>query len=346
MELILMRIIRFNPVTSSLKVEPHSFDDLYLLAIVISKGDTIEAKSTRRFRGHEKDVGEQKDITVRILVEKSEIDKNASRVRFTGKILGGHPEEFINMGSYHTVNIGPGDIVDIQKKEWKDYVIKRLKQAVADSKKPQLGIVVLDDEKALFSYVKGYGIDIISEIYSHLSKRLSEKDYAKARDKYFDEVIKLVNSMGVDIIVIAGPGFMKDDVKKYIESKHIEVNKRVVYAPSSDAERSGIREVMQGEVVAKLLANEHVRREFEYLNRFIMELRAGRAHSGMESVEMMVNEGNASAILVNDSIINDENAKRVLDSADRHGIRIEIFNSEDDAGIQLSNFKNIVCISK
>ncbi|MDE1851594.1 MAG: mRNA surveillance protein pelota [Candidatus Micrarchaeota archaeon] len=341
-----MKIIRFNPVTSSLKVEPHSFDDLYLLAIVISKGDVIEARSTRRFRGNERDEGEQKDITVRILVEKSEIDKNAGRIRFTGKIISGHPEEFINIGSYHTVNIGGGDIIDIQKKEWKDYVIKRLKQAVVDSRKPKLGIVVMDDEKALFSYIKGYGIDIISEIYSHLSKRLSEKDYAKTLSKYFDEVLGLVNSMKVDIVVISGPGFMKDDIKKYIESKHVEMNKRLAYAPASDAERSGIREVMQGEVVAKLLSNEHVRKEFEYLNLFITELRMGRAHSGIDGVKSMIDDGTANTVLVNDSVINNDEIKTVLDSADRHGIKIEIFNSEDDAGMQLASFKNIACILK
>lgn len=339
-----MRIVRLNGVTNFLKVEPQSFDDLYLLAIVISPGDKVEAHSYRRFKANERDTGEQKEVFIQLLIEKVEIDKGAGRLRLMGEIKGGHPQEFISMGSHHTINVAPGDIIDIQKEEWKSYIIRRLKQAVADSRKPRLGIVILDDEKALFAYVRGYGIDLANELYSHLSKRMKEKDFAKQRNEYFNEIISSINNMSVDLVIVAGPGFTKDDIKRYMADNHIEVKKRLSYMPASDAERSGIREVMRSNAVAELLESEHVKKEFEYLNTFLQELRLGKAHYGPDNVAKAFQEDRPERVLVNDSAINSESIKKVLDLADKKGVKIEIFNSEDDAGIQLKNFKDIACI--
>ncbi len=339
-----MRIIRLNPVSNALKLEPESFDDLYLLAIIISAGDRVEAHTYRRFKAHETDVGEQKEVVIKITVEKIEIDKSAGRLRLIGKIISGHPAEFISMGSHHTINVANGDVIDIEKDEWKDYILKRLRQAQQEARKPKLGIIVMDDEKALISYIKGYGIDIVTELYSRLSKRMKEKDYGKQRAQYFNDIIKAVENMSVDIIIIAGPGFTKDDLKKYISDMNIEIKKRLVYASASDAERSGIREVMKSGTVGELLENEHVKKEFEYLNRFLAGLRAGISMSGIEKVLDAIRNSRPERILVNDSVINEDEIKKVLDVADKHGIRIEIFNADDDAGMQLKNFKNIVAI--
>ncbi len=339
-----MRIIRFNNVSNFLKVEPQSIDDLYVLAIIISKNDVVEAHTTRRFRPSEGDIGEQKDVMIRITVERSEIDKNAGRLRLSGRIVSGKPEEFVTLGSYHTLNIAAGEIIDVQKTEWKDYILKRIKQAVLESRKPRLGIIVLDDEKALVSYIKGYGIEIVAELYSRLSKRMKMKDFEKQREEYFMSIIDAANNMSVDIVVLAGPGFTKDDIKKYMSDKGIEVKKRLVYAPASDAERSGIREVMQSDTVSKVLENEHVKKEFEYINRLMMGIRSGSSFHGAENVRSHLDRHLVSAILVNDDIINDETVKEILDSADKIGIRIEIFNSQDDAGIQLKNFGGIATV--
>ena len=87
-----------------------------------------------------------------------------------------------------------------------------------------------------------------------------------------------------------------------------------------------------------------MKREFEYINRLLLEVRAGIAIYGTEKLLEGLGKKDMSAILVNDDIINDEKVKEVLDKADKLGIRIEIFNAEDDAGIQLKNFSGIAAI--
>jgi len=129
---------------------------------------------------------------VEVEVEKSEVDKNAQKLRVSGKIRSGRPAEFVRLGSYHTINIGEGDTLTIQKEDWKGYVLSMIKRVVSDSKKQKLGVIAMDDEKATFAYVRGYGIDIITEIHSRLSKRMKEADYDKARSLYFEDIIKVL----------------------------------------------------------------------------------------------------------------------------------------------------------
>jgi protein pelota len=341
-----MKVLKFNDAENSLKVQIDSFDDLYLMARLISKDDKVEGRSFRRFKPSEDDKGEQKEVYIKINVEKTDLDKGANKLRLTGKIISGHPEEFIKFNSYHTINVGQRDIITIEKQEWKDYIIRRIKQAVADTKKPKLGVIAIDDEKATIAYIKGYGIDIISEIYSHLSKRLKEADFAKARDAYFDEIISSINNMEVDIVVIAGPGFMKDDIKKYIEEKRISTGKKLLYVTASDAERSGVREAAHSNAVLNAIEQDHLKDEFILLNTFMNGIQVNASFYGYENVKKALEEYKAGIVIVNDNVLNDKDIQTLLDIADMNKVPINIFNSDDEAGQQLSNFKSIAAISK
>jgi protein pelota len=175
---------------------------------------------------------------------------------------------------------------------------------------------------------------------------MKEKDFEKQKLKYFDEVIGFISRLEVDIVILAGPGFMKEDIKKYIAEKGVKIEKKLFYATSSDAERSGIREVMQSAETAKILESEHVKKEFEYLNIFFSTLPTGKSVSGVVKVRKALDEYQIGVLMVNDSVINKEEIKELLDIADKSGVKIEIFNSDDEAGKQLAGFKDIAGIEK
>ncbi len=338
-----MRVISFNEVTNTLRLEPESFDDLYLLARVITVEDKVGAWSYRRFRPSETDIGEQKEVFVILSVEKVEIDRDASRLRVTGKIESGKPQEFVKIRSYHTLNIAPADQIEIVKLEWKSYILKRIKQAVEEAKKPKLGIIAVDDEKATVAYIKGYGIEIVTELYSHLSKRMKEKEYEKTRIAYFNDLINTASRMSVDMVVIAGPGFTKDDIKKYVDERG-GIGKQLVFTAASDAERSGIREVMRSDVASKIMEGEHVKKELDYLNKFFIGLRVGKSVYGLDNVGSAIDQGRIGIVIVNDSVLNNSDIKGLLDKVDKENINIEIFNAEDEAGRQLEAFKGVAAM--
>ncbi|MEM3247461.1 MAG: mRNA surveillance protein pelota [Candidatus Micrarchaeaceae archaeon] len=341
-----MRVIRFSEETGTMKLRADSFDDLYLLQRIITAGDVVEAKTHRRFKSYEGDVGTQKDVTARISVEKVELDKGALSLRFTGKIISGRPEKYVRIGSYHTITISPNDEFEIQKAQWKGYILERIREAALETKKQRLGVIAMDDEKATVAYLRGYGIDVIAEIYSHLSKRMNEKEFAKQRANYFNEIINAINGMQTNHVVVAGPGFTKDDLKAYIEANNVKIEKNVLYAYASSAERSGVREALQDERIAKLFESEHVKHEFELLNTFLDGLRLNAAFKGRAEVKKALDSYDAAIVIVNDDLLNDAEVQGVLDEADAHRVKIEIFNSEDDAGMQLRGFGGIAAIPK
>jgi protein pelota len=341
-----MRVINFNEATNTLSIVADTLDDLYLLARIISPGDKVEAKSYRRYRPSESDEGEQKEVVVEISVEKIELDKNAERLRLTGKITRGKPEQYVAIGSYHTLNLQTGERIAIAKQEWPDYLRAMIRDAVEASKRPRLGVVAIDDEKAVFAYVKGYGISIAAEIYSKLSKKMKQSEYEKEKAKFLQQVAQKIKDMKVDTVVVAGPGFTKEDLKAYMQASRLELGKKLFWVNASDTEISGIKEALWSEELGKFLEKEKVKEEFDYINLFLKGLTFGASFSGVEKVRQAIESYQAGVVLVNDSVINEEDIKQVLKEAYVNKVPIKIFNSEDDAGMQLKSFGNIAAIGK
>ena len=62
-------------------------------------------------------------------------------------------------------------------------------------------------------------------------------------------------------------------------------------------------------------------------------------------VESAINSYEARIVLVNDNTLGAPVIQKVLESAERNRIKIEVFNSSDEVGTQLGSFKGIASIS-
>ena len=341
-----MRIMKFNQVEGTVKLRVETFDDLWAIQRVTFPGDSMTAESRRKFKASESDKGEFKDVMITLTVEKTELDKNAGRLRATGKITFARPMEYVSLNSYHTLNVAPDDIVTIRKAEWPEYMVKVLKDAVSDSRKPRLGLIVADDEKALPAYLLGYGIKFGNEMYSNLSKRMSQKDFTAAQNKYYEGILKEAKQMDVDTVIIASPGFTSQDVKKYAEDSNAMkgVEKRIIYEAVSNAERSGVYELIKSDKVENLLHRERIRREFKLMDEFLTGLSAGRSKHGNREVREAIDGYSASRVFVNDSVLGDAAVQEVLALAEERNVQIEVFNSNDEVGQQLHSFDDIACV--
>jgi protein pelota len=341
-----MKIIKFYESTGTLKVRLDTVEDLWCVERIVFKGDMVKSESKRRFKSVETDAGELKDVVIKIGVEETKLDKAAMRLRVRGKILEGRPLEYITLNSYHTLNIAPEDTIEIIKTEWPDYIIQVVKNAARDSKKPRLGIIAVDDEKALFAYLHGSGIQFENEVYSHLSKRMSQKDFTEQQNKYFNQILDFAGRMPVEIVVIAGPGFTKDDIKKYAEANSIlkKIGKRFFFFKTSNNERSGVYELIRGKEIAEILEGDRMREEFALMAEFLEGLESGRSKSGIKAVLDSIDNYDADRILVNDSMLAEEEVKNALSKAEAARIRISIINSDDEVGVQLHSFGDIVCM--
>ncbi len=341
-----MKVVKFYESTGTLKVRVDTLDDLWAVQRIIFENDLVKSESERKFKSNESDKGELKKVVVTVRAEKTELDKTAIRLRVLGKIVEGKPIEFIKLNSYHTINIAPGDVFDIIKSEWHDYMLDVVRNAVLDSKRPRLGIIVLDEEKAMPAYLLGYGIEFRNEIYSRLSKRMSPKDFQEQQKKYFDSVIDIIKDMVVDTVVVAGPGFTREDIKAYGENSGVlkKINKRIIFESISNSERSGVYELIKSEKFAKVLEKERIRSEFKLIEEFLSNLSTGKSKYGLENVGIALENSWADTVFVNDSMLGDPAVQKILSDAEKNRVKIEVFNSNDEVGQQLHGFKDIACL--
>jgi protein pelota len=330
-----------------MKVKIETAEDLWSLQRIVFQNDIIKGESERKFKPEDGSKGDLKKVFITLRLEKSELDKSAIRLRLSGKIMDAKPLEYVRLNSYHTINAAPGDIIEIVKEKWPGYVVQVVRSAVSDTKKPRLGLMVMDEEKTLPAYLLGYGVEFKSDIYSSLSKRMSQKDFTEQQNKYYEKILAVAGNMDVDTIVMAGPGFTREDVQKYGTDKGIiqKMGKRLVFYKVSNSERSGIYELIRSDAVAKLLEKERIRTEFLLMEKFLSGLSSQSSKHGIENVKEMIDDGLADIVIVNDSFIGRPDAQAVLALAEKEGVKIEVFNSEDEVGQQLHSFGDIAVLS-
>jgi len=336
-----MKIVHFDQKLGGMKVKVDTLDDLWHLEKVISSGNEVEAHSLRTYKVGGKE--EKKSVTIRVKAERVEFSKTANRLRILGPIVWGTPEEYIQLGRYHTIEIGQGDRLKIIK-EWKSHEIKRLREAEKESKKPKIRIIVMDDEKALMAILRAYGIEYGAEFYSAGSKR--DEQYDKRQQEYFGKITAEIERHP-ERFVVAGPGFAKENLKGFISKRNPELLKRIVFESVSYAERSGVNELFKRGVIERIMGEERFEKEMRLVEELITEIHkdTGRAAYGFEEVKKAAEAFAIGKLLVLDEYLRTDKAvEEVVELADKNKAEIIIVSSEGDAGAKLKGFGKIAAL--
>ncbi len=86
-----MKVLGFDRKEGRMKLVPEVLEDLWHLERVLEPGDIVSSSSTRVFKASEKEgeEGERKKVRIELQAEKIDFSKSASKLRVTGKIIGG-----------------------------------------------------------------------------------------------------------------------------------------------------------------------------------------------------------------------------------------------------------------
>src|SRR3989338_9122026 len=338
-----MRILKLDQKTCELRLLLENLEDLWHLERVLEPGDIIESDTFRTVKIGDRE--EKKPVHIAISVEQIEFSKSLNRLRMLGKIIRGSPEEFVQMGKYHTIEAEPRSKLDIQKK-WKIYQINRLRQAEKETKKPKLRIIVLDDEKALTAIVRGYGVEYGPEFHFAGSKR-DEKYEERARE-YFGKVAAEIEKHE-ERYVVAGPGFTKDNLKKFIEDKNSKLLNKISFESCSYAERSGVNELFKNGVIERVMGDERLAKELQLVEQVMIEINkdSGLAEYGLAQVKAAAEAYAVGKLLVLDELLRtSKEAEEVVELAGKNKAEIIIFSSESDGGARLKGLGKIAALLK
>ncbi len=338
-----MRILHFDRKLGEAKVLTENIEDLWHLDKILTAGDKVSGDSMRTVHVGTKE--EKKHVYVTICVEEVEFSQAVNRLRIRGKILSGSPEDFIQLGRYHTIDVEPQTKITISK-EWKEWQIARLKEAEKETKRPKLRIIVLDDERALTAIIKGYGIGYGHEINNSARKR--DKKYDEKTLQYFGEVMAEIEKHS-ERYVVAGPGFTKENLREFIKKKKPELLQRVTFESCSYAERSGVNELFKLGAIERIIGEERLQKEARVFEEFMIELRkdSGLATYGLKEVKSAADVLAIKKLLVLDTILRtSKEAEEVTESCQQRKAEIIIFSSESESGVQLKGFGGIAVILK
>ena len=134
----IMKIQKIDRTEGRIVIKPEIIEDLWTIERVLFENDLAKSRTLRKFKANDRDEGEMKEVVVTVKVEKVAFDKTSERVRISGKIVEGRPLEFIRLNSYHTINIGIGDVLEIKKEVWPEYLIKIVNRVHAGRRRGEI----------------------------------------------------------------------------------------------------------------------------------------------------------------------------------------------------------------
>jgi len=335
----------------AITVVPESLDDLWHLTYVLEPGDLVGGDTHRRIQRADDQMrdtgGEREHMYVTLDVEDVEFHKFANRLRVAGVISDCSRED--QLGLHHTLNIEERKEIEITK-HWKADQLQRLEEAVEATDQPDVAIATIEEGEAYIHTVAQYGVDE----YASFAGTTGKGEYANPREILFQELTEALGHLDVDAIILAGPGFTKQDAHDYIEENAPEVAENISMVDTSAAGGRGVHEVLKRGAVDEVQKNTRIAEESELIDELTTQIATeGKAAYGIDSVEEAVEFGAVETLLVLDDRLRQERAGEgewdvdvndLITKVERQGGDVTVFSHEFAPGDQLRNLGGIAAI--
>jgi len=326
----------FKGRKGEVKLIPENLDDLWHLKYIIEPKDIVFSWTKRIRESQDKLRSDKEKVTVRlgVEVEKVEFHKFANRLRITGKIVAG-----VEDSGYHTLNITVGKELSIIKENWKDEQLKRLREAV--KKKPETIIVTIEEGEAVVGVVRDWGVEECFDIKRSYGKESSE------RIAFFSEIVRQLESMEFKYLVIAGPGFTKEDFAKFVKEE--KPDWKIITCDTSAIGVRGFMEVLKRGVLSRIVGEIRLAEEAEYIEKLLERIaKDDKVAYGLDEVRRAYDYGAIEVLLIVDEFLKEQREKWDIDeflrSVEAMGGKIIIMSSEFEPGKMLMSLGGIASL--
>lgn len=339
-----MRIIWKKLKEGKVKLAVDTLEDFWHLSNLVSPGDAVHATTFRRVGMKESqraDRAEKKKVKVKLRMETVEFDRNANRLRLFGIIESGTPEDLIDFGSHHTINLELGDTIIIEK-EWRQYQLNLLKEA--ERKRPKIVILSIDKGEAIFGLVKDYGVEYANLNEVIPGKDAENKEIETAETKFYTDVLKALDRYDFERCILCGAGFYKDDFWKYIQGKPIA--EKCLLEHTGSGGENAIAEVLKRGVLHRLVAESKLAEEAELVESLLAEIgKDGKATYGLAKIRSLP-AGAIKSLLITDVLVRTENMDDLLRRVENSDGKVHIISVEHESGKQLGSLGGIAAITR
>ncbi|QLG26760.1 mRNA surveillance protein pelota [Halorarum halophilum] len=334
-----------------LTVVPETTDDLWHLSHVLEPGDLVEADTTRRVQRDDDNLrdtgGEREPMHVTLEVEDVEFARFANRLRVGGVIVGCSRED--QLDHHHTINVEERSELTVEK-HFKPDQLERVEEAEEATDAPDVAIATVEEGAAYIHTVQQYG----TEEYASFTKPTGKGEYARPRAELFAELGDALSHLDSDAIILAGPGFTKNDARDYIAEEHRDLDDRITVVDTSAAGDRGVHEVLKRGAVADVQQETRIAREAELIDQLTERMAEGaKATYGVAETMEAAEFGAVETLLVLDERLRSErqgegdwdvDANDLIEEVEQKGGDVVVFSEEFAPGQQLKNLGGVAAL--
>jgi len=312
-----------------IRLFPESIDDLWHLRHLIGTGDLVFATTFRSVDTATDKIRpekvEKRPVRLGVRIERVEFSEHGVRLRLTGII-----EHGVDVGAHHTINVETGFEISVIK-QWRPLDLERVERAVKASVYGVIHILTIEEGEAELFRLRQYGPESVITVTSGSGKG-AETD---SRTAFFDQLTSHIQNISGPLI-IAGPGFIKDDFVKHAKNRSCAGIDRAVVVETRRIGRGAVQEVVGKGVLEKLMGDIQLSREVKLMDEVLLRIsQDGAVAYGIREVSQAIGYGAAEQVLIADTLLRDAQVMHTIEEAEAMRATIVVLSSEFEPGERL-----------
>lgn len=292
-------MIRVDYDRNLLEIRPFSGEELWKAYHLIEEGDLASAETVRILKIGEGEKSRRKAI-LKIMVEEVEFEVSSETIQLRGRVLE-CPEDMEGvLGHYHTLSIGVGNRVIIEKKELSAIHRRILSQGVSARK---YIIVAIELGTATLAIVKDYGIVETVEVEHDVLGKNFPKEHEALSVRFFHEVAKALRNIWVKEdkpkIILIGLSIIREAFLKFLGDKYKDLHASIGGSfHSSGGTISAVNQFLRSNEMKVVARELKVVDEITAIEGFFKSLVDGKAVYGLEETWKAVEKGAVDRLII------------------------------------------------
>lgn len=298
---------------------PEESEDMWHAYNLVSKGDNVRSTTIRKVQ-NETATGSSSSSRVRttltIKVESIDFDTQACVLRLKGRNI--EENQFVKMGAYHTLDLELNRKFALQKSEWDSISIERMDMACDVSQNADVAAVIMQEGLAHVCLITSSMTQVRSKIDVGIPRKRKgnvaqhEKGLVKFYDSVMQGIIRHVNFDVVKCVLIASPGFVKDQFFQFMMEQAIKTDNKLLIdnkskfmlVHSSSGFKHSLKEVLQEPAVVAKMSDTKAAGEVKALESFytMLQVEPARAFYGKKHVTLAADAQAIETLLISDNL--------------------------------------------
>ena len=263
-----------------------------------------------------------------------EFSEHGVRLRLSGVI-----EHGVDIGAYHTINVETGFEISVIK-QWRSHEMERIERAVKSSAYSLIHILTIEEGEAELFRLRQYGPESVVTFLSGSGKG-GESDN---RPAFFEQVLAPLAAIDGPLI-IAGPGFIKDDFIKHAKNKGSPVAGKAISVETRRIGRGAVQDVIGTGTLEKLIGDLQLSREVKFMDEVLCRIaQDGAVAYGQQEVRNAIGYGAAEQVLVADTLLRDPATMALIESAEAMRATVVVLSSSFEPGERLMALGGIAAL--